>query len=269
MKVKIINVHVLSDGSCETAGKIKRAVFRQFKDVKTKTFFWPSVRSKKKINEFLEELKCNKGIVMYSMVNPTLADYLLKEVMKIKKCLAFNVIWYSVIRVSKFLKQKPLMSFDKNIIDEELFSAIDAISFSNDHDDGKRVHDIKNADIVILGPSRSSKTPCSIYIAQRGIKAINIPITGSTDILPIEDLKKHKCVFGFQIDPERLQAVRKNRFSQDITPSYYDMTNIQSEVINCNKIYSQVNAFIINVTARSVEEICSQILNVYYKVNTF
>lgn len=266
MKIKTINVHVLSDGSCETAGKIKRAVFRQFKNVKTKTFFWPSVRSKKKINEFIEELKLNKGIVMYSMVNPSLADYLMKEVASVKKCLAFNVIWYSVIRVGKFLKQKPLMSFDKAAVDEDLFSAIDAISFSNDHDDGRKVHDVKNADIVILGPSRSSKTPCSIYLAQRGIKAINIPITGLTDVLPIDDLKKHKCVFGFQIDPERLQAVRKNRFSPEITPNYYDMINIQTEVINCNKIYSQLGAFVINVTARSIEEICSQILNVYYKV---
>lgn len=268
MSIKKITVYVVSDNTCDTALRIKRSVFRQFPDIQTRTYIYPAVRSKKKIQEIVENVQKNPGIVMYSIVKKEIALMLYNEIIKIPNATAFNVIWYSVLRVSRFLKIKPITEIQHDDhANENYFEIIDAIKFTNQHDDGVKTEDIENADIVIIGPSRVSKTPTSIYLSQQGIKVLNIPIVEMSN-LPIEKLKKHKYVFGFKIHPTRLKQVREERMSvKNASEGYCSLEEINKEILFCNKIYAQIGCYSINVTSKSIEEIASKILAVYNRRN--
>ena len=151
------------------------------------------------------------------------------------------------------------------MLDDDYYKRIEAIQFTMSHDDGKKVDDINNADVILLGVSRTSKTPTSIYLANRGYKTVNIPLVLEQKIP--EDLKSNKtsCIVGLVADPERLSDIRRNRVAimkdQNLR-EYTDLDFIKKEVADSKKLFKQNNWPVIDVTRRSVEETAASILKI-------
>ena len=171
-----------------------------------------------------------------------------------------------ILSFSKLLNQKAIHKPSaQHVLDDDYYKRIEAIQFTMSHDDGKKVDDIEIADVILLGVSRTSKTPTSIYLANRGFKTVNIPLVLEQKIP--ESLKKNKnsCIIGLVADPERLSDIRRNRVAimkdQNIK-EYTDLEFIKKEVEDSKKLFKNNNWPIIDVTRRSVEETAASILKI-------
>ena len=171
-----------------------------------------------------------------------------------------------ILSFSKLLNQKAIHKPSaQHVLDEDYYKRIEAIQFTMSHDDGKKVDDINNADVILLGVSRTSKTPTSIYLANRGYKAINIPLVLNHDIP--KELKSNKvsCIIGLVADPERLSDIRRNRVAimkDQKLKDYTDLDFIKKEVEDSKKLFKRNNWPVIDVTRRSVEETAASILKI-------
>ena len=169
-------------------------------------------------------------------------------------------------KFSKLLNQKAIHKPSaQHVLDDDYYKRIEAIQFTMAHDDGKKIDDIDNADVVLLGVSRTSKTPTSIYLANRGYKTVNIPLVLDQKIP--EDLKINKtsCIVGLVADPERLSDIRRNRVAimkDHNLKDYTDLDFIRKEVDDSKKIFKKNNWPVIDVTRRSVEETAASILKI-------
>ena len=167
---------------------------------------------------------------------------------------------------SKLLNQKATHKPSaQHVLDEDYYKRIEAIQFTMSHDDGKKVDDIDNADIVLLGVSRTSKTPTSIYLANRGYKTVNIPLVLDHKIPENLKVNKKSCIIGLVADPERLSDIRRNRVAimkEQRIKEYTDLESIKKEVEDSKKLFKKNNWPVIDVTRRSVEETAASILKI-------
>ena len=167
---------------------------------------------------------------------------------------------------SKLLNEKAIHKPSaQHVLDDDYYKRIEAIQFTMSHDDGKKVDDINDADVILLGVSRTSKTPTSIYLANRGYKTVNIPLVLEQKIP--EDLKTNKtsCIIGLIADPERLSDIRRNRVAimkDQNLKEYTDLNSIKKEVEDSRNLFKKNNWPIIDVTRRSVEETAASILKI-------
>ena len=167
---------------------------------------------------------------------------------------------------SKLLNQKAIHKPSaQHVLDEDYYKRIEAIQFTMSHDDGKKVNDLNYADVILLGVSRTSKTPTSIYLANRGYKTVNIPLVLDQKIP--EDLKFNKkaCIVGLVADPERLADIRRNRVAimkDHKLKEYTDLEHIKKEIVDSKNLFKKNNWPIIDVTRRSVEETAASILKI-------
>ena len=173
-----------------------------------------------------------------------------------------------ILSFSKLLNQKATHKASaQHVLDEDYYKRIEAIQFTMSHDDGKKNEDILEADVVLLGVSRTSKTPTSIYLANRGIKTLNIPLVLDQTIPPIlEKENKDICVVGLFADAERLAEVRKTRVNVNTSidlKTYTDVEKIRNEVENSRKMFKKYNWPSIDVTRRSVEETAASIIKIH------
>ena len=202
---------------------------------------------------------------MYTIVETKLAKHLSNQSEKFSvPC--FGVLGNLILSFSKLLNQKAIHKPSaQHVLDEDYYKRIEAIQFTMSHDDGKKVDDINLADVVLLGVSRTSKTPTSIYLANRGYKTVNIPLVLDQKIP--EDLYSNRtsCIVGLIADPERLSDIRRNRVAimQDQNlKDYTDLDSITKEVEDSKKLFKQNSWPIIDVTRRSVEETAASILKI-------
>jgi regulator of PEP synthase PpsR (kinase-PPPase family) len=171
-----------------------------------------------------------------------------------------------ILSFSKLLNQKAIHKPSaQHVLDDDYYKRIEAIQFTMSHDDGKKVDDINEADVILLGVSRTSKTPTSIYLANRGYKTVNIPLVLDQKIP--EDLKTNKtsCIIGLIADPERLSDIRRNRVAimkDQNLKEYTDLNFIKKEVDDSKNLFKRNNWPIIDVTRRSVEETAASILKI-------
>ena len=177
----------------------------------------------------------------------------------------FGVLGNLILSFSKLLNQKAIHKPSaQHVLDEDYYKRIEAIQFTMSHDDGKKVDDIDKADVVLLGVSRTSKTPTSIYLANRGYKTVNIPLVLDQKIP--ENLKANKsCIIGLVADPERLSDIRRNRVAimkEQKIKEYTDLESIKKEVEDSKKLFKKNNWPVIDVTRRSVEETAASILKI-------
>ena len=169
---------------------------------------------------------------------------------------------------SKLLNQKAShIPSGQHVLDEEYYNRIEAIQFTMNHDDGNLINDIKKSDIILLGVSRTSKTPTSIYLANRGYKTSNIPLINQ-DSLPIILKKNPKltCIVGLTTEPERLVDIRRNRINtlkEKTTTTYTDYEEISKEVIEAKKLFKKYNWPTVDVTRKSVEETAASVIKIY------
>jgi len=261
-------IFLISDSTGETLDRIFLALQSQFANFEYDKKEFVFIRTEQQIEKIIKECKEKQNsIILYTIVDTKLAKFLGNESLK-NNIPCFGVLGNLILSFSKLLNQKATHKASaQHVLDADYYKRIEAIQFTMAHDDGKKNEDIFAADIVLLGVSRTSKTPTSIYLANRGFKTLNIPLVSSQP-LPDSLTKENKklCVVGLFGDPERLSEVRKTRAnvnqSMDLQ-AYTDVEKIRTEVEDSRKIFKKYNWPSIDVTRRSVEETAASILKIY------
>jgi len=260
-------IFLISDSTGETLDRIFLALQSQFAnfDYDKKEFVF--IRTEQQINKIINECKDKKNsIILYTIVDTKLAKFLATESLK-QNIPCFGVLGNLILSFSKLLNQKATHKPSaQHVLDDVYYQRIEAIQFTMSHDDGKKNEDIEIADIILVGVSRTSKTPTSVYLANRGYKTLNIPLVSEQKIPELlEKENKNLCVVGLFADPERLSEIRKIRanINQSIDlKSYTDVEKIKTEVENSKKMFKKYNWPTIDVTRRSVEETAASIIKI-------
>ena len=233
-------IYLISDSTGETLDRIFMALKAQFKNFKYEVHQFSFTRTENQITKILNNVKKNKDfIILYTIVDNKLAKFLVQE-SKEKNIPCFGVLGDLILNFSKLLNQKAShIPSGQHVLDEEYYQRVEAIQFTMNHDDGNMVDDIHKSDIVLLGVSRTSKTPTSIYLANRGYKTSNIPLVNENSIPKY--LKKNPsliCVVGLTTEPQRLIDVRKNRMTlikENENTDYTNLNKIAEEVEEAKK----------------------------------
>jgi len=261
-------VYLISDSTGETLDRIFLALQAQFPNFKYEVNQFSFVRTNNQIDKLLSNFnKKDNFIVLYTIVDNELVKYLSKAC-EIKKTPCFGILGDLIISFSKLLnKEATHKPSGQHVLDEDYYKRIDAIQFTMSHDDGKKTNDLEKSDIILLGVSRTSKTPTSIYLANRGFKTANIALIPSIGIPQILIEKSNLfCVIGLLIEPSRLAEVRKNRmisFNEN-KPSYYtNLGSIVKEIEESKNIFKKYKWPVIDVTRKSVEEIAASIIKIF------
>jgi len=244
------------------------ALKAQFLNIEYKVHSYSFTRTENQILKILEDASKNSNsIILYTIVDNNLAKYL-ANVSDEKKIPCFGVLGNLILNFSKILNQKATHEpSGQHILNEEYYNRIEAIQFTMNHDDGNLIKEIDKSDIILVGVSRTSKTPTSIYLANKGFKTSNIPLVNENS-LP-EKLKqnpKMACVVGLSTEPERLVDLRKNRMNslrETENTKYTDLENIKKEVLNAKKTFQKYKWPLIDVTRKSVEETAASVIKIH------
>jgi len=267
-------IYLISDSTGETLDRIFIAIKAQFKNIDYKIHTYSFTRTENQIFKILSEAeKHANSVIMYSIVDSNLAKFL-ANTSEDKKIPCFGVLGDLILSFSKLLNQKAShQPSGQYALNEEYYKRIAAIQFTMNHDDGNLVKELNKSDIILLGVSRTSKTPTSIYLANKGFKTSNIPLINENSIPKIlKDNPKMVCVVGLNTEAERLVDIRKNRMNslkETENKSYTDLENIRKEVNNAKDTFKKYKWPTIDVTRKSVEETAASIIKIYeiYKQN--
>ena len=270
----LYQIYLISDATGETLDRIFIAIKAQFKNIDYKIHTFSFTRTANQILKILESAEKNKNaIILYSIVDSALAKYLAKTSDE-KKIPCFGVLGDLILSFSKLLNQKAShQPSGQYAMDEEYYERIEAIQFTMNHDDVNLIKEIEKSDIILLGVSRTSKTPTSIFLANKGNKTSNIPLVNDKS-LP-ESLKENPqiaCVVGLNTEPERLVEIRKNRMNslkENTNKQYTDLDLVKKEVEAERNTFKKYKWPTIDVTRKSVEETAASIIKIYeiYKKN--
>jgi len=270
---KIYEVYLISDSTGETLDRIFLALQAQFSNFKYKSHLCSFTRTENQIIKILQVCKKNKdSIILYTIVDTRLAQFL-RTKSKEENIPCFGVLGDLILQFSKLLHRKASrIPSGQHTLDADYYKRIEAIQFTMNHDDGKVTNDIEKSDIVLLGISRTSKTPTSIYLANRGYKVANIPLIPNKNI-PIQLIENYKktCVVGLICDATRLSDVRRNRIQsmhEDRPGDYTDEREVVNELENSKKLFKKYNWPIIDVTRKSVEETAASIIKILDILNS-
>ena len=260
------NVYLVSDSTGETLDRLFLSLKSQFANFEYEKKEFAFVRTEQQIDKIIRE--CNKVencLILYTIVETKLAKYISNKSEE-NKVPCFGILGNLILSFSKLLNQRAIHKPSaQHVLDEDYYKRIEAIQFTMTHDDGKKVDDINNADVVLLGVSRTSKTPTSIYLANRGYKTVNIPLVLDQKIPKGLEKNKKSCIIGLVADPERLADIRRNRVAimkEHNFKEYTDLKFIKDEVENSKILFKKNNWPIIDVTRRSVEETAASILKI-------
>ena len=259
------NVYLVSDSTGETLDRIFLSLKSQFAKFSYEKKEFAFVRTEQQIDKII--IECNKtvnSLILYTIVETKLAKYIASQSEK-NGVPCFGILGNLILSFSKLLNQKAIHKPSaQHVLDDDYYKRIEAIQFTMTHDDGKKVDDIEEADVILLGVSRTSKTPTSIYLANRGYKTINIPLVLEQKVPEGLILNKKACIVGLIADPERLADIRRNRVAIMNDHKIKDYTNldyIRKNWMN-QKFIKKNNWPIIDVTRRSVEETAASILKI-------
>ncbi len=261
-------IYLISDSTGETLDRIFLALKAQFLNIEYKVHSYSFTRTENQILKILEDARKNKNsIILYTIVDNSLAKYL-ANTSEDKNIPCFGVLGNLILNFSKILNQKATHEpSGQHILNEEYYDRIEAIQFTMNHDDGNLINEVDKSDIILVGVSRTSKTPTSIYLANKGFKTSNIPLVNENS-LP-ESIKKNPqvaCVVGLSTEPERLADLRKNRMNslkETENIQYTDLENIRKEVLEAKKTFQKYRWPQIDVTRKSVEETAASIIKIH------
>ena len=272
--INTYQIYLISDSTGETLDRVFLAIKAQFKNIKynVKSYFF--TRTENQVVKILAEAKKEENsIILYTIVDNDLAKFLANKSDE-KKIPCFSVLGNLILNFSKLLNQKAShVPSGQHVLNEEYYKRIEAIQFTMNHDDGNLVEELEKSDLILLGVSRTSKTPTSIYLANKGFKTSNIPLVNENSIP--ESLKKNpkmSCVIGLTTEAERLVDIRKNRMNtlkETENTSYTNIEKIKKEVDDAKKTFKKYNWPTIDVTRKSVEEVAASIIKIHeiYKNN--
>jgi len=261
-------IYLISDSTGETIDRIFAALRAQFSNFEYELNHFSFTRTENQIQKILENAKKKENpIILYTIVNSKLAKYLSDESQK-KQIPCFGVLGDLILNFSKILNQRAShQPSGQHVLDEEYYQRIEAIQFTMNHDDGNQIDDIEKSDIILLGVSRTSKTPTSIYLANKGFKTSNIPLVNENSIpTKLTNKKVKSCIIGLTTEAERLFDIRKNRLTslkENENTEYIDLDKIRLEVENSKKIFRKNQWPTIDVTRKSVEETAASIIKIY------
>ena len=261
-------IYLISDSTGETLDRIFLALKAQFKNIEYKVHSYSFTRTENQILKILEDAKKNENsVILYTIVDNNLAKYL-ANVSNEKKIPCFGVLGNLILNFSKILNQKASHEpSGQHALNDEYYERIEAIQFTMSHDDGNLVNDIDKSDIILVGVSRTSKTPTSIYLANKGFKTSNIPLVNEKSLpKKLRDNPQLTCVVGLNTEPERLVDLRKNRMNslkETENIKYTNIENIKKEIEDAKKTFRKYRWPSIDVTRKSVEETAASIIKIH------
>jgi regulator of PEP synthase PpsR (kinase-PPPase family) len=271
---KYFNLHLISDSTGETVTLLSKAITSQFPHDAILEHHHFLVKNASNLEKIIEEIKRKKGIILYTVSNENL-EKMLESLCEDKQILCIPVVSNFVKKIAEFWDIKPVRTAGKqHEISEEYYKKMEAMNYTLAHDDGNLADELHDADIIILGVSRSSKSPTSIYLGYKGYKVGNIPFVRA-ELIPsyIKTLKK-PLIVGFTIDPERLKAIRQTRvkiLAVKEETEYTDLMTIKEEVSHAKKFFASLEIPVINVTEKSIEETAVYVINLFeekhHKIN--
>ena len=261
-------ISLISDSTGETLDRIFLALKSQFSNFDYEKKEHVFIRTESQIDKIVKDSEGNKNfIILYTIVETRLAKYISNKCNK-HKIPCFSILGNLILNFSKLLNQKAThIPSAQHVLDDNYYKRIEAIQFSMTHDDGMHTEDIEDADLILLGVSRTSKTPTSIYLANRGYKTLNIPLIEAHDIPAIlRQTPERFCVVGLSVEAERLFDIRTNRLEtmkEKKISSYSNLSFIQREIESSKKIFKKYNWPVIDVTRKSVEETAASIIRIF------
>ena len=266
--INTYQIYLISDSTGETLDRIFLALKAQFKNIEYKVHSYSFTRTENQILKILEDAKKNENsVILYTIVDNNLAKNL-ANVSNEKKIPCFGVLGNLILNFSKILNQKASHEpSGQHALNEEYYDRIEAIQFTMNHDDGNLTNDIEKSDIVLVGVSRTSKTPTSIYLANKGLKTSNIPLVNENSLpKKLRENPQITCVVGLNTEPERLVDLRKNRMNslkETENIKYTNIENIKKEILNAKKTFQKYRWPSIDVTRKSVEETAASIIKIH------
>ena len=264
--MKSINLHLVSDSTGETVGSVARAALVQFDALEAEEYTWPLIRSKIQMERVLTSIRQHPGAVLFTMVDQELIE-ILRNCCKELKLPCIPVLKPVVEELSVYLGEETHARIGKqHELTEEYFARVEAINYTLAHDDGQAHWELEEADIVVVGISRTSKSPTCVFLAYKGFKAANIPFVLDCPLpAGLTELKK-PLVVGLTIHTKRLEDIRRTRLQsihQDTDTNYVDVEYMEREIEESRKLFRSQRWPIIDVTRRSVEETAANIIQLY------
>jgi regulator of PEP synthase PpsR (kinase-PPPase family) len=263
-KTSYFHLHLVSDATGETLITVARAAAAQYTNVSPIEHMYPLVRTQKQLDRVLSEIETAPGIVLYTLLDPELTGRLEG------KCREYGLPCLSILGPVLSLLQSYLGAETtprvgaQHMLNAEYFKRIDALNYTMLHDDGQHTDDLEGADVVLVGISRTSKSPTSIYLANRGVKTANVPLVPGVPVPPQLEELSNPLVIGLFASPERIVQIRQNRLLglrvQIDGDSYVDRQSVAEEVAFSRRLCAKHNWPLIDVTRRSIEETAAAVL---------
>ena len=257
------HLHLVSDSTGETINAVARACLVQFEGVEVVEHAWPLVRTSGQVQKVLAAIEAHPGVVLFTMVNET-PRVVLQDGCRSLQVPCIPVLDPVIAALASFLGLKAHgQPGRQHALDAEYFQRIDAMSFALTHDDGQSTGDLEAADVVLVGVSRTSKTPTCIYLANRGIKAANVPTVPGCPLPPELLETRRPLIVGLTKDPAQLVQVRRNRLrvlAQDEETDYVDLDSVRREVSEARRLCAAHGWAVIDVSRRSIEETAAAIM---------
>ena len=263
------HIYLISDSTGETVSTIARSIYARFENINFLENKWALIRTKKQIDNIISVIEDKKGIVLYTMINLELENYLQKKCGLIKVS-SHNVLDNTLTKIKNFYEIKPDVSQipgRQHSLSEDYFDRIESLQYAIANDDGQGNKDLNEADIIFFGVSRTSKTPTSIYLANKGYKVANIPFVLEQNI-DYTNINRKTLVIGLFASPERLQQIRTSRLQslkEKKSTNYINIDMLKREVTEAKKICTRNKWSTIDVTKKSIEEIAATALE-YLKI---
>ena len=258
------HVHLVSDSTGETLNAITKAVCARFDDVLPIEHSYPLVRSPRQLERVLREIEAAPGVVIHTIVDGVLRAGLEQGCRDMDApCIA--ALDPMVASLGRYLGASLSTRVGaQHALDTEYFNRIEALNYAIGHDDGQGGQNLAHADVVLLGVSRTSKTPTSIYLAHRGVRAANVPLVPGADLPPQLFALKGPLIVGLVVSPDRLIQIRRNRLlslNESRESSYVDVEAVREETIRARRLFEKYGWPVIDVTRRSVEETAAAVIN--------
>lgn len=267
---KFFHIHLVSDSTGETLNAVAKAATVQFEDFQPIEHSHVLVRNKKQLNHVIEDIEANPGIVLFTLVNASTRKELEERCHQmIVPCV--SVLDPVMASLGTYLNAKSTSQVGgQHALNAEYFKRIDALNYTMMHDDGQLAHDLADADVILVGISRTSKTPTSIYLANRGIKTANIPLVLGVDLPPQISKATNTLVVGLVATTDRIVQIRRNRLlslNEREETDYIDKKIVAEELKYARSICQTHTWPVIDVTRKSIEETAASVLNLYHQMH--